>query len=112
MSTQLPTDENGHPIPALRFAAGGAHVLPAGAASARLGPFAAKTRVISLYATGPVFLATGDASVAASASDHFFPAGTYHHASLGGDLQGRDRHGYLAVVRADSDCTLYVSEKE
>ena len=112
MSTQLPTDENGHPIPALRFMPAGAHVLPAGAVSARIGPFDGKTRVISLYATGPVFLASGDATVTASASDHFFPAGTYYHASLGGDLQGRGRHTYLAAVRLDSDCALYISEKE
>lgn len=112
MSSQLPTDENGHLIPALRFMPAGAHVLPVGAASARIGPFGAKTRVISLFATGPVFLATGDGTVTASASDHFFPAGTYYHASLGGDLLGRGRHACLAAVRADSDCTLYISEKE
>ncbi|MEI7609012.1 MAG: hypothetical protein WCJ64_16670, partial [Rhodospirillaceae bacterium] len=112
MSTQLPTDENGHPIPALRFAPGGAHVLAVSAASARLGPFAAKTRVISLYATGPVYLATGDATVTAGTSDHFFPAGSYQHISLGGDLQGRNRHTCLAAMRADGDCSLYVSEKE
>ncbi len=112
MSTQLPTDENGHPIPALRFMPAGAHVLTVGATSTRVGPFNAKTRVISIFATGPVFLSSGDATVVAASSDHFFPAGTYYHASLGGDLQGRDRHGYLAALRADSDCTLYISEKE
>ena len=112
MSTQLPTDENGRVIPALRFMPAGAHVLSAGSASVRVGPFNAKTRVISLYATVPVYVATGDATVSASASDHFFPAGTYYHASLGGDLQGRGRHTYIAVLRADTDGTLYISEKE
>ncbi|MEI6558286.1 MAG: hypothetical protein WCO00_07735 [Rhodospirillaceae bacterium] len=112
MSTQLPTDDNGHPIPALRFVLAGAHVLTVGAGSARLGPFDPKTRVISLYATVPVFLATGDGTVSASGSDHFFPAGTYYHASLGGDLMGRGRHTHLAAVRADGDGHLYLSEKE
>ena len=112
MSTQLPTDENGHPIPALRFMPAGAHILPVGAASARLGPFAAKTRVVSLYATAPVFLATGDGTVTASATDHYFPAASYQHVSLGGDLLGQGRHSCIAAVRADSDCTLYISEKE
>ena len=92
--------------------AAGAHILAAGATSARIGPFNAKTRVISLYATGPVFLASGAGTVVAASSDHFFPAGTYYHASLGGDLQGKGRHSYLAAVRADSDCLIYISEKE
>ena len=110
MSTILPRDNDNHPIPVLRLKPGGAHTVAATATPARVGPFDPSTRVIGLYATGPVFLRSGDATVTAVASDHFFPEGFYYDLSLGHPLAGV--HGYLSVLRADTDCVLYISEKE
>jgi hypothetical protein len=56
-----------------------------------------------------VFLRLGGAEVVASAADHFFPFGTYYDLAIGDGKREQDTH--LAVVRADADCLLYVSEK-
>ncbi|MEI6985787.1 MAG: hypothetical protein WCK65_06630 [Rhodospirillaceae bacterium] len=110
MSTIQPLDDSGHPIPVLRLKSGGARIASAAAISTRIGPFAGDIRVIALFATGPVFIRTGDATVVATGTDHFFPEGTYCDVSLGDQRQGR--HSHLAVIRAEVDCTLYISEKE
>lgn len=111
MATLLPRDDEFNPIPALRLRPGGAHAIAVGAASARNAvPFAAETRVIGLYATVPVYLRTGDATVTAAATDHYFPAGVMYDLSLGDARQGH--HTHIAVLRAAVDGTLYVSERE
>lgn len=112
MSTLMPRDDDYRVIPALRLKPGGAHAIPAGAASARNAlPFAPDTRVVSVYATGPVFVRTGGADVTATPDDHYFPEGVYYDLSIGDDLRGR--HTHIAVLRAgNADCTLHVSEKE
>lgn len=111
MATLMPYDDNGHPIPALRLRAGGAHAIGVTDVSARNAvAFAPDTRVIGLYATGPVFLRQGDGAVSAGPGDHFLPAGVCCDLSLGDARQGRFTH--VAAVRAGTDCTLYVSEKE
>jgi hypothetical protein len=114
MSTLLPLDDDHRVIPALRLKPGGAHALPAGAASVRNAqPFAPDTRIIGVYATGPVYVRTGNATVTATATaaDHYFPEGVYYDLSMGDDRQGR--HTHIAVLRAGTaDCTLYLSEKE
>ena len=108
----LSTDANGRPIPALRLKPGGAHVLSVSSTSAVTGPFNPTTRVIGLYATVPIFIRTGDATVSATSADHYLPEGFYYDISLGGDLLGRGGHSCLAAVRLDTDGTLYISEKE
>jgi hypothetical protein len=111
MPTLLPRDDDRHPIPALRLRPGGAHAIPATAASARnAAPFADGVRVVGLCATGPVFVRTGGADVVASAADHYLPAGLYYDVSLGDARRGR--HAHVAVVAAEADCVLHVSEKE
>ena len=111
MPTLMPRDDDSNPIPALRLKPGGSHTVAASGASTRNAtPFGSDTRVIGIYATGPVFIRTGDNGVNAAATDHYFPAGVYYDLSLGSDKQGR--HTHLAVRRADTDCTLYISEKE
>lgn len=111
MTTLLPRDDDNTPIPAMTLKAGGAHALTAGASSARTAqPFAAGTRVVSLFATESVFLSLGDATVTASASDHFFPAGIYYDVSLGHAKGALASH--VAAIRAGAeDATLYISEK-
>lgn len=110
MTTILPTDENNNPIPALRLRDGGAHRLTVTATSSRnTVAFNTGTHVISLYATGPVYLRCGGASVTAANTDHYFPAGTYYDIAIGGEEAAQTL--YIAALRAETDCTLYISEK-
>ncbi|MGB0720425.1 MAG: hypothetical protein ACPGRX_08125 [Bdellovibrionales bacterium] len=111
MSTKLPLDVNDNPIPALRLKSGGAHVIASGASSARNSTaFDDATRVVSLYATQPVYVAFGDVAVTASSSDHYFPAGVYYDIALGGDGAAHNTH--LAVLQVGASGNVYVSEKE
>ncbi|MBU6234272.1 MAG: hypothetical protein KGQ41_00365 [Alphaproteobacteria bacterium] len=73
--------------------------------------FSSNTRVVSVYATGAVYLRFGDSTVTATSADHYFPAGVYYDFAIGGGKVGQLTN--LAVLRADaSDCTVYVSEKQ
>jgi len=110
MSTKLPLDVNDHPIPALRLKTNGAHVIGAAATSARNATaFDDETRVVSVYANEPIYIAFGDASVSATTSDHYFPAGLYYDIALGGD--GVSHSSHMAVIAASADGDVYVSEK-
>lgn len=111
--TYLPLDLNENVIPALRLkTSGGAHSIAASTSSARNATaFNAATRVVSVYATGPVYLRFGGSSVTAANTDHYYPTGVYYDFALGGDKIAFFTH--LAVLRAgDTDCVVYVSEKE
>lgn len=112
MPTLLPLDDDANPIPAIRLKSGsGAHAISATDTSARNSiAFAADTKVISLYATGPVYVRFGTSTVSASSSDHYFPTGVYYDFSLGGGKVPHYTH--IAVLRVSSDCMVYISEKE
>ena len=114
MTTLLPKDADNNVIPALRLrSTGGAHTIAATGTSARNSTaFAAGTKVVSVYATGPVYLRFGDGTITAAASDHYFPQGIYYDFAIqGGDAKG-PHSTHLAVLATDVDCTVYVSEKE
>lgn len=90
-----------------------AHSVAVSATSARnASAFDEDTKVISLYATGPVYLKFGDSSVSAGTSDHYFPADTYYDVAISGGGGKGVRYTHVAALRADQDCTLYISEKE
>ncbi len=111
MPTFLPEDSNDNPIPALRLKNSGAHAIATSASSARnSSAFDADTRVISLYATSPAYVAFGDSSVTASSSDHYFPAGVYYDVAIGGEKTKHNTH--VAALRVDANGSLYISEKE
>jgi hypothetical protein len=111
MTTLLPQDADENIIPAVRLKPNGAQSISVTSSSARNGTaFAADTRIISLYATGPVYVKFGDSSVTATTSDHYFPQGVYYDLSIGGDKVAHYTH--VAALRVTSDCTLYISEKE
>lgn len=112
MSTILPKDINDTSIPALRLKQDGAHNIAISTTSARnTVVFDPDTRVISLYATVPTYLAFGDSSVTATSANHYFPAGLYYDVSIGGDDVAHYSH--VAVIRADAeDGVIYISEKE
>lgn len=109
--TYLPLDKDNYPIPALRLKPAGAHSIAVSNAAARNSTgFGADTRIVSLYATGPVFVKLGDNTVTATATDHYFPAGVYYDIAIGGGKTGQTTH--ISAIRADTDCVLYISEKE
>ncbi len=111
MPTLMPTDDNNHPIPALRLKDSGAHSIAATATSARnAAAFGADTQVISICPTVAVFVKCGSSSVTATASDHYIPAGLYYDIAIGGDGQKQTTH--IAVLRAEAtDGIVYISEK-
>lgn len=114
MTTLLPKDADNNVIPALRLRSdGGAHTIAATAASARnFTAFSAGTKVVSVYATGAVYLRFGGGSITATVTDHYFPQGIYYDFAIsGGDAKG-PHNTHLAVLAAGSNCTVYVSEKE
>jgi len=111
MSTLLPTDVNNNIIPALRLKPDGAHSISVSAVSARNSiSFSSDTKIISLYATAPIFINFGNSSVVADNTDHYFPAGIYYDVALGGDT-GSSQFTHISVIRAETDCNLYISEK-
>ncbi len=111
MTTLLPQDLNDNPIPALRLKTGGAHNITIGASSARnASAFDASTRVISIYSDVPVYIAFGDSSINATASDHYFPANLYYDIAIGGDSSAHYTH--MAVLQVSQAGTIYISEKE
>ena len=111
MPTLLPKDQDNNPIQVLKMRDGGAHQIAVTSTSAKnVTAFDNGTQVISLYATGPVYIKFGGSDVVATTGDHFFPGGIYYDVSLG---NGKASHAsHVAVLAADQDCVLYVSEKD
>lgn len=110
--TSLPLDKNNNPMPALRLKNGGAHTISATASSARNATaFSADTKIVSLYATVPVYVRMGNSTVAATSADHYFPEGTYYDLAIGAHAAAQYTH--IAVLRVGSESgTVYISEKE
>lgn len=113
MTTLLPKDADSNVIPALRLKGGGSHSISATSSSARNSTaFGADTQVVSLYATGPVYVKFGTSTVTAANTDHYYPDGLYYDFAIsGGDSKG-PHYTHVAVLAAASNCTVYVSEKE
>lgn len=114
MTTLLPVDADSNPIPALRLKSGGAHSISATASSARNATaFNAATKVVSLYATGAVYVRFGNSSVTAANTDHYYPAGLYYDFAISGGESGKaPQNTHVAVIAASTNCTVYISEKE
>ncbi len=112
MTTFMPVDENSNVIPALRLNQSGAHSISAttGASARNSTGFNAQTRIVSVYATGPVYLKFGDNTVTAATTDHYYPTGLYYDFAIGGGRVAQ--YTNLAVRAVDSSCTVYISEKE
>ena len=110
MMTLMPVDANDLPMPVLRLRSGGSHTLEVAETSSRNAQvFNADTRVVSLYATVPVFVRFGAGNVVATNADHYIPADTLIDLSIAGD--DRQSFTHIAAVRASGDGQLYVSEK-
>ncbi|WP_448207511.1 hypothetical protein [Azospirillum sp. sgz302134] len=96
----LPIDDFGYRIQALL--PGTPQAVTIGAASHASLPFRAGTTVVRVVATSACFLAFGPAPVA-TAGDHYLPAGAPEYFRV---VPGTA----VAVVRAGTDGTLYLSE--
>lgn len=113
MTTLLPKDADNNTIPALRLADGGAHAVSVTVtATTNATAFSEDTKIVSLYATVPVYLKLGDAGVTATTSDHYFPANTYYDIAITGGTGKGPHNAYISVLRVSDDGTLYISEKE
>ena len=112
MPTLLPTDMDNNPIPAMRLRHGGAHTIAATTSAPATNAIALNddTRIISIYSEVPIFIALGDGSVTCTNADHYFPAGLYYDIAIGGDKTGHASH--IAVLAADINGNVYISEKE
>lgn len=110
--TSQPLDMNNNPLPALRLKNDGAHTISASATSARNATaFHPATKIVSLFADVPVYVRMGDSTVAASASDHYFPDGIYYDFAISAHAAASYTH--IAVIRASGDNgSVYISEKE
>lgn len=113
MTTLLPKDADNNIIPALRLRDSGSHTIALGATAARNSiAFDEDTKVISLYATVPVFIRFGDNTVDATTADHYFPAGVYYDVAITGGSGKGAHNAYVSALRFDEDGMLYISEKE
>lgn len=113
MTTLLPKDADNNIIPALRLRDNGAHSIAITNSSARnSAAFDDDSKVISLYATTPAYIAFGDDTVVATTSDHYFPAGVYYDIAISGGSNKGAQNLYVAALRTDTNGTLYISEKE
>jgi hypothetical protein len=111
MPTLLARDDENLAIPALALRPGGSQKIEfTSSSAANAVAFNSATKVISIVATEDVFIKTGDASVTATTSDHFLPAGTYEYISIRGFK--RAQHTHIAAIRASADGVLYISERE
>lgn len=110
MTTILPVDQNNHMIPAMRLRKNGAHSITADDTSVTNEiPFAATTRIVSLYATDDVFIEFGGEDVEADEDSHFFPGGVYYDVAIGGGNVAHCTH--VAALGVNGECILYISEK-
>lgn len=111
MSTFLPTDSNDHIIPVLRLKPSGAHAISAttGSSAKNSTAFASDTKVVSIYAAEDMYIKFGDASVTATSSDHFFPAGVYYDFAIGGEHVVHTP--YMAALAVSTNGAIYISER-
>ena len=113
MTTLLPKDADNNTIPALRLRDNAAHTLSIGAVSTRNSvPFHTDTKVVSVYATVPVFIEFGDNDILADTNSHYFPAGIYYDIAISGGSGKGVHNPYMAAIRSEEDGILYISEKE
>lgn len=111
MTLYLPQDKDGNPVPAIRLKDEGAHTMSVSGIAARNGTaFDPETRIISVFATEPVFVKFGDETVTATNADHYFPANVYYDFAIGGDKVGQYSH--ISAIAAGAAGNVYISEKE
>mgnify|MGYP001281724731 FL=1 len=110
MTSLLPQDTNGNPIPTLRLKDNAAHKISTTATSAKnIAAFSADTDVIGIYGTEDSYIKIGASDVTATDGDHFLPAGTYFDLAIGPNDTAQN--AYLAAITAGGNGVIYISEK-
>ena len=109
MPTVMPSDNNSFPIPCVRLRSGGAHhITAASSENTNTSPFLEGTIIIAIFATVDVYIKFGATdAVAATSSDHFFPANVYYNFAI------NPTDKYISVLRVgSSDGMVHISENE
>jgi len=110
MTSLLPQDTNGNPIPTLRLKDSGAHKINTTTVSAKnIAAFNTDTDVIGVYATEDSYIKIGASDISANDGDHFLPAGTYFDLAIGPNDDSQN--AYLAAITAGGNGIIYISEK-
>lgn len=109
MTAQM-RDDNHNPVPVFRRRADLAHNVTVAAAGVQLIAFDEKTKIVSFWAEGTVFLKFGDADVVATEDDHALPAGVIDYEPLI-DEKGNLVATHLSVYSADGT-EFHLSERE
>ena len=107
--TDLPSDNQGNPIQALRLGPAAQKISFTGTTARATNPFSANVRVVYLYATSDCFVKFGpDNTVVATANDFFIPSGTMLPFAVRTD-QGPS-YNYIAAIQSSAAGILYISE--
>ena len=122
MSTNslLPTDGRGNEIPVLSYrdkdGTANTFASTVTTTAVRLGPFSEDIQVITMYSNADVHFITGNSTVTATTSSHFFPSGLYYDFNVyyGGEqfsITGGNQ--YISLITSDSskDANVHVSER-
>lgn len=103
--TELPRDDRLIPMPVLSPRSGGAHHLESetDVSTRNATAFATGVKVILVTATEPAYVRLGDATVSATAADHYLPAGVPLYLALRNQTN-------LAVKAGSAAGIVHVSE--
>lgn len=111
MTTLLPTDDNRHPIPALRYRPGRAHDVEGEAETAERVALDPATKLISIKTGVPVKIAFGGADVVADATGHGFFAGEREVIPVIDPATRAQAYSHVSIFFLEAG-TVYVSERE
>ena len=116
----LPTDGRGNEMPVLSYRTtnGTANTFAStvSTSAVRLGPFSKDLQIITMYSNADVHFVTGNSTVAATTSSHFWPSGLYYdfNGFYGGHqftADGGDHYISLITSDASKDANVHVSER-
>ena len=116
----MPTDGRGNDMPLLTYHTtnGTANTFAStvSTTAVRLGPFSKDIQVISMYSNADVHFATGNSTVTATRSSHFWPSGLYYDFNVfyGGNqfnANGGDQYISLITLDASKNANVHISER-
>ena len=120
VNSLLPTDGRGNEIPVLSYRStdGTANTFASTVTTSavRLGPFSKDVQVITMYSNADVHFITGNNTVTATTSSHFFPEGLYYDFNVyygGNQFSTLGGNQYISLITSDSskDANVHVSER-
>jgi|TARA_R110000744_G_scaffold162621_2_gene279273 hypothetical protein len=118
-SSMLPEDGRNNPIPVLyyRNINGTANTFSStvSTTAVRLGPFSSGTQVLSMYSNADVHFITGNNTITATRSSHFWPSGLYYDFNVfwGGSFNSAESDQYISLITINSskDANVHISER-